>query len=236
MRLVEAKALTSRVRGLTFERVDGRPITFEAGQWVSLVLPLRDEGGSPLRRAYSIASACNGSPRFELAITRVDEGPSSSFLHLAEVGLRLEAKGPQGTFTRPFGAPALFIATGTGLAPFRAMVQAAVNAGQVDPLWVLLGVRTLDDALYADELRALCAGHPFVRLELCLSRANPDWSGRRGYVREHVADLWQELTRATPTAPHAWICGLQAMVSQVRNVLRQELGVERQRVHSESYD
>jgi CDP-4-dehydro-6-deoxyglucose reductase len=233
--LVATRALTSRVHSFTWERADGQPFRHEAGQWISLTLPVSDEKGQPLRRAYSIASAPDASSRFELAITRVDDGPGSSFLHDAQLGTRLAAKGPQGTFTRPVSAPALFVATGSGVAPFRSMVHAAVRAGWRDPLWVLLGVRTLDDALYADELRALADAHPFVRFELCLSRPGLDWPGRTGYVQQHVAELWSQLAAQAPP-PHAWLCGLGRMLTQVREVLRGTLGVERKWVHSESYD
>src|SRR3954464_11868189 len=114
--------LSPSVRELAFERADGAAFAFEAGQWVSLVLPHDD---ADLRRAYSIASAPDGSPRFELAITHVMDGPGSSYLHTVEPGATIKAIGPQGFFTRPVAAKSgasLFIATGTGVTPFRSMI------------------------------------------------------------------------------------------------------------------
>lgn len=236
-RLVEARPLGPRVRHLVFERTDQAPFVFEAGQWVQLVLPLLDEKGKPLRRSYSIASGPDGSPRFELAVTKVEEGPGSGFLHAAESGLALDVKGPQGTFTRPLeaAAPSLFIATGTGVAPFRSMLHDALSKGRTEPLWLLFGVRSTDELLYGDELAALERAHPCFRCLPTLSRPAPGWTGRTGYVQTHVKALWSELTAQHPSA-HAYICGVKKMLMASREVLRVELAVERSRVHLEAYD
>jgi ferredoxin-NADP reductase len=236
VRLVDASMATSRVRLMTFER-EGAPFVYRAGQWINFHLPLRDEHGQPLKRAYSIASPPQGTGRFELAITHVDEGPGSGFLHAMAKGDTLEARGPHGTFLRPLEhpAPALFVATGTGLAPFRAMVHDAVRAGRTEPLWLLFGVRTPADILWRAELEALAAAHRFVRLEVTLSRPPPDWTGRTGHVQQHVRALWAELCAQAAAPPEAWVCGVKAMLLEVREVFRRELGLERRRVHAESY-
>ena len=93
--------ISPNVRELAFERADGSPLDFKAGQWVSLVLPL-EEGEA--RRAYSIASPPFGDGRFEVAITKVDRGPGSTYLHALEIGAQLRAIGPQGFFTRASGS------------------------------------------------------------------------------------------------------------------------------------
>ncbi|MEW5738031.1 MAG: FAD-dependent oxidoreductase [Myxococcota bacterium] len=235
-RLVESSSPTDRVRFMTFEREDGRPFHFRAGQWLNFHFPLKDQKGHPLKRAYSIASPPRATPRFELAITHVDAGPGSEYLHAMKPGDTLEARGPQGTFVRPLDAPApaLFVATGTGLAPFRSMVHDAIAAGRREPLWVLFGVRTPRDILWEAELRALEKSHPFFRLEVTLSRPPPEWSGRTGHVQEHVRALWGELSALGPP-PDAWICGVKKMLLEVRDIFRKELGLERARVHTESY-
>ena len=65
LRLASSRMLAPNVRSLVFERTDGQSFDFQAGQWVSLVLPL-PEGEA--RRAYSIASAPNGTPALEIAV------------------------------------------------------------------------------------------------------------------------------------------------------------------------
>ena len=235
VRLVEKRQLTPAVRELTFERTDGVTFAFEAGQWVSLVLP-HPEG--ELRRAYSIASPPFGSPRFEVAITQVEGGPGSTFLHDLPLGATLTAIGPQGFFTRPFhkSGPSLFVATGTGITPLRSMIRTAASAGSVMPLWLVAGVRTEGDIIYRDELESLAQANPHVRVEFTLSRANDEWRGRRGYVQTHVKELWNELEALGLGPPHAYICGLQKMVGAVRELLRKEMGVPREQVHAERYD
>ena len=87
VRLARARMVSRSVRELSFERTDGSPLVFEAGQWVSLVLPQADMS---LRRSYSIASAPRHSPGFEIAVTRVQGGPGSMYLHAMECGATLE--------------------------------------------------------------------------------------------------------------------------------------------------
>lgn len=229
--------MTPRVRLLTFERTGGAPFHFRAGQWVQLRMPMHDRDGQPLRRAYSIASGPDGGPRFDLAVTHIDEGPGSKHLHAMAVGDTVEALGPQGHFALPpeGPAPALYVATGTGLAPFRAMLHEALRAGHTRPMWMLVGVRTPADMLWEDELRAIEKAHPWFRLEVTLSRPPGGWAGRTGHVQQHVRSLWAELEAASPTPPEAWMCGVKVMLDEVRGILRTELGLPRQRVHAESY-
>jgi CDP-4-dehydro-6-deoxyglucose reductase len=233
-RLVRARPLSPSVRELVFERVDGAPFVFEAGQWVSLVLPLPE---GELRRAYSIASAPDGTPRFDLTVTHVSKGPGSSFLHSLASGTTLRTVGPQGFFTRPLAeaGPSLFIATGTGIAPFRSMIRAALAAKSPHPMSLLFGVRHEEDILYRDELVAL-ANEPGMRVELTLSQPGSDWKGRRGYVQAHVKELWADLVARGGGTPHAYACGLQKMVGSARELLRKELGLDRKQVHTERYD
>jgi ferredoxin-NADP reductase len=239
-RLASARALTPFVRELTFERVDGAPLAFDAGQWVSLVLPVPPQGeaSGELRRAYSIASAPDGSPRFQVAVTRVEGGPGSTYLHAMEPGATLDVVGPQGFFTRPLdkSGPSLFVATGTGLTPLRSMLLDALARGEKRALWVLFGVREEADFLYREELETLARAHDNVRVELVLSRPHEGWTGRRGYVQAHVPELWRELEDRGEGEPHVYVCGLQRMVGTVRDLLRKEMTVPRQQVHSERYD
>jgi CDP-4-dehydro-6-deoxyglucose reductase, E3 len=240
-RLASARALTPNVRELTFERVDGQAMTFEPGQWVNMILPVAVADASEIKRSYSLASAPDGTPRFAIAVTRVEGGPGSSWLHAAAVGATLPFIGPQGFFTRPAASPlpSLMVATGTGVTPMRSMLLAAVAAGSRTPAWVLLGVRREHDLLYGGELAALAAEHPFVRFEATLSQPPEGWTGRRGYVQTHARAIWDELAAmgtGDMPAPHVYVCGLERMVGSMRELLRKDMGLPRQQVHSERYD
>lgn len=236
VRLAASRLLTPGVRELVFERVDGKVFEYDPGQWVNLVLSLR---GEELKRAYSIASAPAGSSRFELAVTRVTGGPASEYLHDLPLGATLRAIGPHGLFTRPSGdaSPAIFVATGTGVTPLRSMMQSALRSGARSPMWLLFGARHEEDILYRDEFAGWAKEHPHVRYEVTLSQPKPGWGGRRGYVQVHVPELLRDLGEAAaPALPHLYVCGLERMVKSVRDLARNELGVDRKHVHTERYD
>jgi CDP-4-dehydro-6-deoxyglucose reductase len=230
-----ADKLAPSVQTFVFDRVDGHPLTFEPGQWLNLILPVPS---GEIRRAYSIASAPDGTQRFELAVTEVTGGPGSGYLCGLGPGARLKAVGPQGFFTRMADddKPALFVATGTGVTPLRSMLNAAVAAGGTTPIWLLFGVRHADDILYRAEFEALAQTRRHVRVDFTLSQGDPQWSGRRGYVQSHIPELWTELARAADREPHLYVCGLERMVAAVRQLVRKDMGIARERVHSERYD
>ncbi|HVH47405.1 MAG TPA: FAD-dependent oxidoreductase [Labilithrix sp.] len=235
LRLAQSRMLSPWVRELRLERVDGARFDFQAGQWVSLVLPLPEGEG---RRAYSIASPPDGSAGLEIAVTKVEGGPGSNFLHTLREGATVRAIGPQGFFTRPRGTrhPSLFIGTGTGVTPLRSMIYDALAHGDDSPMTLLFGVRNPEDRLYCEELETLAKKHPNFRLEFSLSRPPAESTTRHGYVQTHVAELWRDLESKGAGPPHAYICGLERMVGTVRDLLRKQMGIERKQVHSERYD
>lgn len=231
--LVSARPLSPTVRSLVLRAVDGAPIEYVAGQWVDVLVPTPD---GIVKRAYSIASAPGraGHGAIELAVTHVEGGPASTALHTLPVGSRLDVSGPQGFFTRE-GAPrdqaAVFVGAGTGLAPLRAMLQTELTEHAGPPLVLLFGCRTEQDILWHDDLREAERACPRLRVEVTLSRAPAAWTGRRGHVQEHVAELVRPVTPA-----QVYVCGLSKMVQDVRRILKEELGLDRKAIHSERYD
>lgn len=225
--------LSPSVRSFVFRSEDGAPIDYLAGQWMKLYLP----GG--LDRDYSIASAPvpvgePGSDRFELAITRVEGGAGSAALFALAPGTRVDALGPNGLFVREDrhrDVPAIYVATGTGLAPIRAMLHEELRRDEPHAQVLVFGCRTEDDLLYRAELEALTVAHPRFRYLPTLSRASDAWPARRGYVQTHLPALRAELGDA-----HVYVCGLGKMIDDVRAVLKTELGVDRRFIHTERYD
>jgi len=235
VRLVSARLLAPAVRELVLERAGGGIVDFDPGQWMNLVLPLPT---GEVRRAYSIASEPDGSNRFEIAVTRVENGPASTYLHDLPEGSILSAIGPQGLFTRDPADPhpALFVGTGTGVTPLRSMLRAALRCQRGAHLWLLLGVRHEEDILYREEMESLAAERPEVRFVVTLSRPRQTWSGSTGHVQNHIPTLLRELEMASGVPPHVYVCGLERMVKSVRELCRGELGIDRKRVHTERYD
>lgn len=239
--LESARMLSPLVRELVFRVEDAPGFSWVPGQWVSLQLPMPD---GPLARAYSIADAPDGTGRFPIAVTHVTGGPGSAYLHALAPGARLPCVGPQGFFTleAPPGSPprraSVFVATGTGLAPFRAMIRQSIalepNPQEGVPLTLLFGVRHAADLLWRSEWEDLARTRgPAFRFEPTLSRPEADWTGRSGYVQTHVAELVRPLVAG---GVDVYICGLKRMIESVRAVLKDEIGLTRQDIHTERYD
>jgi ferredoxin-NADP reductase len=218
------------VRELTFDPGPEHPHV--PGHWVTMFLDR--EGEEPIKRQYSVASATREDGTFDLAVTRVEGGPMSTFLHRAEVGAKVSMLHAQGLFVlEPMVRPVVMVATGTGVAPFRAMLQ-EIEAKSVvaQPIYLLFGCRTEDEILYRDEFESLATRLSYFTFIPTLSRAGDEWPGRRGWVQAHLGDV---LAKTTPDVD-VYVCGLTKMVKEVRTICREQLGVDRKRVHIERYD
>jgi CDP-4-dehydro-6-deoxyglucose reductase, E3 len=232
--VVQNELLSPSVIGLTLACADGQPFTFVPGQWVNLHVA-SGPASEVEKRPYSIASAPNPAQpsSFELAVTLVEDGRVSSALHALKPGDTLHMDGPYGFFTRDDHPEedALLVGTGTGVAPLRSMLHAALAAPSGPRLTLLFGCRTQADILYRDEIAALTHTHERFHFEPTLSRGESAWQGRRGYVQTHLAELVPRLGR-----PHVYVCGLSNMVNAVRSVLKETLGYNRKQIHTERYD
>jgi CDP-4-dehydro-6-deoxyglucose reductase, E3 len=219
--LVRARQLSPSVRELTFD--PGPDHHFVPGHWVTFFI-------DDIKRQYSLASAPREDGTFDLAVTRVTDGPMSTFLHDAEIGTKVRMLPAQGLFVlEPMTRPILMVATGTGVAPFRAMIQEVAKKAPDHPsITLLFGNRTEADILYRDEL----TGIHNVDFVPVLSRGDESWTGRRGWVQHHLPSIVQTLG----TDIDVYICGLTKMVKEVRRMCREELGIDRKRVHIERYD
>jgi NAD(P)H-flavin reductase len=232
---------------------------FAAGQFVSAVA--EDAAGKMQTRAYSIASAPSGN-RFELCVNRVEEGFFSN--HLADlpdlpIGATIQIHGPHGHFIlkEPI-TDSILVATGTGIAPMRGFLQSIFPAGGPDrsdgkQIYLVYGTRYETDIYYHEEFEALAARSANFHYLPTLSRAQESWTGLRGYVQDHVARIVEEraarLGQPLPAPPpdpaippaelsfdiYAYICGLNMMVSSVRERLA-GFGWHRKQIVFERYD
>jgi ferredoxin-NADP reductase len=226
--------LSPSVRSLRFRMTDDLPVGHVAGQYLDLVVPTAR--GLAFRRSYSIASAPDPvrPDVFEIAVTRVEGGPTSEALHGLSEGGVVEVEGPRGAFVRTGDDrehPALFVAAGTGLAPIRAMLTEDVSRSDGPPLVLLFGCRTPADVLWGDELLGWERSCKRFRLHVTLSRAPPGWAGLAGYVQLHAGSLG----RALPGA-RAYVCGLSAMVDDVVARLERDERMPRAALRYETYD
>lgn len=230
-RLVGSRFLSGYTKHLEFEVERVQRFAFVPGQWISLKQSKPD--GEEITRAYSIASPPDGA-RFALCLNRVQDGFMSNYLCNLDEGAELRGQGPFGNFIlRPPLRDTLFIATGTGIAPYRAMLQwllAGPERHQNRNFWLLFGSRYESDVYYHDEFLQLAATHANFSYLPTLSRGGPDWKGLRGYVQEHVPGIVGDRTDL-----HAYICGLDKMVRANRELL-QSLGWNRKSILYEKYD
>src|SRR6266404_1790993 len=230
--LARSSQLSEYTRHLEFE-VKGVPrLGFVPGQWLSLKASTPD--GEEITRAYSIASPPSEDARFAFCLNRVQDGFMSNYLCDMREGAEISFQGPFGAFIlRPPLRDTVFIATGTGIAPFRSMLHwllAERERHRGREFWLLLGARGEQDIYYREEFERLAAEHPNFHFLPTLSRAGPEWKGLRGYVQEHLAEIVR-----TRTGMHAYICGLDKMVKANRELLK-SLGWDRTSIRYEKYD
>ena len=231
-RLLRSRSLSEQTCHLEFEVEGAARFDFVPGQFISLVA---EHDGREITRAYSLASAPRGN-RFDLCLNRVAHGFFSNYLCDLKEGGSIRFQGPLGFFTlRQPLRDSLFIATGTGIAPIRGMLEWLFAQGNDErhrchEFWLVFGVRHRAGLYYHEEWEDLARSHPNFHYLPTLSRESGEWTGLRGYVQEHARGL-----AAGHSDRQAYICGLKAMVDANRTLLK-ELGWERKSIVYEKYD
>jgi ferredoxin-NADP reductase len=196
--LLKRSWLTDRV----FQIELARPQSFHfiAGQTIRLLHETTE-------RDYSLITAPT-KPALGLCVYHVDGGEFSPLLAAAPVGTSLSFAGPHGYFTfRPSGRPVVFIATGTGIAPFLSMVRSGVT-----DFTLLHGVRTPRDLYYQDEFRS--AARRYVP---CLTETNGRRQTVKNAFRGRVSLYLTE--NFPPDAYDFYLCGRQEMIRDVTLVV-----------------
>ena len=226
--LEQVVPLTESTKHFRFAVTGPKPFTFVAGQFVSLHL---DRNGADDVRAYSLASAPANDNCFDLCLNRVPGGFFSNYLCDLAPGTEIVFEGPFGFFTpRQPLRDSVFVATGTGIAPIRGMLQEIFDRGTDRQVWLIFGVRYPETILYRQEFDDLAARHTSFHFWPTLSRGPADWPGRRGYVQEHTESLLAERPDLD-----VYLCGLKAMVDDLRARLKAR-GLDRKQTRYEKYD
>jgi ferredoxin-NADP reductase len=219
--------IAPEVRHFVFEVPAVQQIHFKPGQFVSFSETIN---GKKITRPYSIVSPPDGN-RFELCLNLVHEGVFTPHLFEMKPGDTIETSAPLGFFViRDPAKEAVFIATGTGIAPFRAMAPDYLSHPHAKQLTLIFGVRHEHTIYYRDDFEALAREHSNFHFWPTLSRPEPSWNGRTGHVQTHLLE-------AIPGRRDLdiYICGLKAMVDDVRAILK-GLGFDRKQIIFEKYD
>ncbi|MEY2587999.1 MAG: hypothetical protein RLY11_1848 [Bacteroidota bacterium] len=207
---------------------------FIPGQFVTLDLPIHEQPNKRWR-SYSIASAPDGTNVFELIIVLMEGGLGTTYLfNEATVGTEFPLRGPQGhfTLTDPITSDIFMVCTGTGIAPFRSMVQfIEQNNIPHKEIYLIYGTRKCSDALYLNEMLDLQNKLSNFHYFPTFSREVEVPEGRfTGYVH----GIYERLMSENKEMPQFYLCGWKDMINDARQRI-QNLGVDKKAIHFELY-
>ena len=212
-------------------RFDGDPTPFTAGQYMTIGVFVEDAstptGQRIVQRPYSVASppAVAGSDGYEMYVRLVEGGAFTPLLWRLPVGHRMRMIGPKGKFTLEpdDDRTHLFISSGTGNAPFVAMMRQLLVDGGPRRTVFLNGVSYEHDLGYRGLLEGWQASGEYpVTFIPTVSRPtapeNAGWTGRTGRVESIVAPVADELG-LTADSTIAYICGNPDMIISAEETL-----------------
>jgi CDP-4-dehydro-6-deoxyglucose reductase len=241
-RIERAVPLSHDVMGLFLRLPLAEDFSFEAGQYIDILLP----GGR--RRSFSIASPPHAARPLELHVRRVIGGEFTDRLFHADMrSSLLTIEGPLGNFTyRPAAGdapPMLLIGGGTGIAPLLSILRHVVENGIPRDMRLFWGVRTEPDLYAQATLEGLArrasglsraapsprcvSGLSYVPV---LSAPSPAWHGLTGWVHETALSDTQNLE-----AVEVYAAGPPAMIAAIQHVYAAR-GSDTSRLYFDSFD
>ena len=207
---------------LSVDEGDDAPV-FLPGQYVNIDVP-----GSGGHRSYSFSSA-PGEKSLGFLIKKIPDGLMGSWLERAGTGERLNLTGPMGSFyLRDGEGPLLFLAGGTGLAPFLSMLEVLARAGSQRQIHLVYGVTRDLDLVLVDEIAAYTERLPNFAFTTVVADEASDHP-RKGWVTQHMP---AEMLAAGEV--DVYLCGPPPMVDAVRHYL-DENGITPASFHYEKF-
>ncbi|MEY4592457.1 MAG: hypothetical protein RIR18_1352 [Pseudomonadota bacterium] len=204
----------AKVAGDVIEMLLRLPATeifrFLPGQYIDFLL----KDGK--RRSYSLANAPREDNMLELHIRKVEGGLfTTQVFETLKVKDILRFEGPHGGFflREDSDKPIILLASGTGFAPIKAIVEDCLNKGLTRPMTIYWGCRKPED-LYMNELPVRWASeHSHIRYVPVMSDAGPaeGWRGRTGFVHQAVMADYADLS-----GHEVYACGAPVMIDAAR--------------------
>jgi ferredoxin-NADP reductase len=198
-----------------FAKPDG--FTYTAGQSIDLTLinpPETDAEGN--MRAFSI---CMAPHEGELGIaSRMRDTAFKRTLKNMEIGTEVQIEGPFGSFFLHDNAkrPAVFLAGGIGITPFRAIILDALERKLPHQLVLFYSNRRPEDAAFLQEFQALKGGtFNFVPTMTNMENSKEPWDGEKGYIDGAMLD--RHISRDANAV--YYLAGPLAMVKAMRDML-----------------
>jgi ferredoxin-NADP reductase len=225
--LKKIEDITPTVKMLYFQRP--KDFVFDAGQYLSLQLNLPD--GLQIRRSYSICSSPYNKEFIELCIKKVEGGPGSNALHNMKQGDLCSMTGPLGHFLiKNRNVPITFIATGTGIAPLNSMIETLHKESFPNPVKLIFGIRYEDEIIFKEKYLNWNDEKNFSFHSVISKPRDPNYNGEKGHVQDIIKNNVEKEYNG-----HFYICGLNAMISEVDRLLV-DMGFTREQIFFERYD
>ncbi len=207
--MADVKRLSPSTISFAIKLADSAALSFLPGQYVNVSVP-----GTTQTRSYSFSSMPkDGSVEF--LVRNIPGGLMSSYLADKAVdGDALTITGPIGSFyLRDIKRPLLFLAGGTGLAPFLSMLEVLQASGSTQPVHMLYGVTNDADLVEVAKLNAFAASVPGFTFATIVADAGSNHD-RKGYVTHHLSDASLHGGEVD-----LYLCGPPPMVDAVRAYL-----------------
>lgn len=212
-----------------FALTDPKEMHFLAGQYVIFQI-----GPPKLRHTLSIASSPTESKTIEILQSVAPMGEGSKWILGLKSGQTARFLGPLGKFLlqKQSPRPKVFVATGCGIAPLRAMIMdelnghGTINNKQMTLYW---GLRHEEDVFWKEEFDALAAKHPNFHHTITLSQPGVSWTGQKGRVTAHVVAGTPDLVNA-----EFYLCGNRQMILDMKGLLADN-GVPAEQIFTETF-
>ena len=227
------------VKKIVLQLPAAAPFAYHAGQYIEVIL--RDNS----RRSYSMANAPHtvaiaaegdtpAANRVELHIRHMPGGKFTDhvFGAMKEKEI-LRAEGPFGSFyLRECDKPIIMLASGTGFAPIKALLEHLQFTGSTRPVAVYWGGRRPRDLYMHDWLLAQAAQMPNVRYVPVVSDALPEdnWLGRSGFVHMAVSHDFPDLSQH-----QVYACGAPIVVDSARALYTSHCGLPADEFYADSF-
>jgi ferredoxin-NADP reductase len=234
LRLQQSVKTTPNTLHLEFVRVDGKPLNFIAGQFITLLLT--DKEGVLKRRSYSISSY-PGSDTLSIAISFVKGGIATETLFNLKPGDTVKGMGPAGRLVLQDESIQRYIlaGTGTGIAPYRSMLPEIARRIKDSNLKIdlVLGVQFRADLLYGPDFVEFAKAHPNFTFHAQYSRETAtDLQAyeHQGYVQTAFMRL-----NLNPANDIVYLCGNPNMIDEAFKELTESYGFATSNIRREKY-
>ncbi|MFO7820910.1 MAG: 2Fe-2S iron-sulfur cluster binding domain-containing protein [Lentisphaeria bacterium] len=210
--------LTHDIKLLRIKLSEPEEISFTPGQYIQLECPPYKMNPEAVYRAYSIASDPVDKDHLDLIIRLVPEGICTTWVFdFLEEGESLTLNGPYGDFyIRPGNSEMIFIAGGSGMAPFRSILADLERQECKRPIRYFFGALTAKDLFMLDEMKGYEERLYDFKFIPALSEPVPDdeWNGETGLITEVVAAHYPDCSDK-----QGYLCGSPGMIDACIKVL-----------------